>query len=249
MNKLNYKIIAYTLLIGGVITILFSYIMGQQFATALFPTIALLSAFILTGFLVGYLSHGVTFLEPGIGAILLSFALYFIIPALNIRSFEGVWVSDWIIIFLNGILFTFVGAWLGEKFQDSNLSADHLISDSFDWSWMIAGTLMGIASSMIVVNLLDLILGHNPDYFIIPYFFSIFVTGLIVGWKSPGYTVIEAGLAGLLTITIVLNIARLTLLTDSEMGIWYVVLGIILGFFIAVLGGFAGEKIQGTRAK
>ena len=248
MKKLNFRIIFLTFIVGFVITLAFALIMSIQLATALFPTIALMAGFILTGFLIGFFSKGVTFVEPGIGALLISIALFFTIPALNLRGFEGVWNSDWIIIYMNSILLTFVGTWLGEKFENTELNADMLISSDFDWSWLIAGTIMGLTFSMIIVNLLDLIVGPNPDGFIIPYFVALFVAGLVVGWKSPGYTVIEAGLAGFLTVTMVLNIARLTLITEEPIGEWFVILGVIIAFVVSIIGGYVGEKIQTVRA-
>jgi hypothetical protein len=249
MGKLNFKIIALTFIVGLAITLGFAYIMSMQLATALFPTIALMAGFIVTGFLIGFFSKGVTFVEPGIGSILISIVLFFLIPALNLRGFEGVWNSDWMIIFMNSILLTFVGAWLGEKFEDSSLNSEMLIKGNFDWGWMIAGTIMGITFSMILVNLLDLVLGHNPSGFVIPYFVALLVSGLVVGWKSPGYTVLEGGLSGFLTVTMVFNIARLTLITEEPIGEWYIILGILLAFVVSIIGSWIGEKIQSSREK
>jgi len=249
MDKLNIKIIFLTVLVGFALTLSFAYIMADQFAAAMLPTIALLSAFIVTGFVVGFFSKGVTFIEPGIGSIVVAALLFFTIPALNLKGFQGMWTSGWLIIYMNAILLTFAGAWLGEKFEDAELSSDQLIHEHFDWSWMIAGTMMGLTVSMIIVNLLDLILGHNPDSFIVPYFASLLITGLVVGWKSPGYTVLEAGLAGYLTVTIIFNIARMTIITESEIGVWYIIIGTVLGFVVSIIGGFIGEKIQTAREK
>jgi hypothetical protein len=69
----------------------------------------------------------------------------------------------------------------------------------------------------------------------------------MVGLKSPGITIKEAGLSGFLTITILISIVRLTLVTEIEFE--YIFLGLILGFIVSMLGGIAGEKLQSGKEK
>ena len=249
MNTFRFKAFFITVFVGLIFSISFILSVGDQFATALFPTTALLAAFIVSGFFVGYFSNGVTFLEPGLGSIITAVILYFFIPVLNLKGFRGMWDSDWILIFMNAVLLTFAGAWLGEKFENTSLKSDQLLSKSFDWSWMIAGTLMGITSSIIIVLLLDLIFGPDPESFLIPFVLALFITGIIIGWKSPGYTVIEAGIAGFLTLTVLFNILRLTLRTESPVGVWTIIIGLLVGFLEAYFGAAIGEKIQAYQDK
>lgn len=249
MNTFRFKAFFITVFIGLIFTIIFVLSVGDQFATALFPTTALLAAFIISGFFVGYFSNGITFLEPGLGSIITAVILYFFIPVLNLKGFRGMWNSDWILIFMNAVLLTFAGAWLGEKFENTSLKTEQLLSKSFDWSWMIAGTMMGITSSIIIILIFDLLIGHNPDSFLVPFVLALFITGLIIGWKSPGYTAIEAGIAGFLTLTVLFNILRLTLRTESPVGVWTIIVGLLVGFLEAYFGAAIGEKIQEFQEK
>lgn len=242
--KFNFFAFFSSVVIGCIIVILFSWMSGESFANALFPTMAMLSGFIITGFLIGIMSKGVTILEPGLGAIIVAIVTYFVIPLLNVKGFQGLWTADWFIILMNAITFTFIGAWLGEKFQFGVVEQAQSTSPNIDWGWIIAGTILGITITLIIVNVLDLILGHNPHLFAIPYFFAIFCTGLVVGWKSPGITIKEAGLAGFLTITIDFDIIRLLLINEKPIQLGYIIGGLVIGFIVAWLGGWVGEKIQ-----
>ncbi len=247
--KFNLKVFFITIFAGLFLTLSFVLAIGDDFASALFPTVALLSAFLVTGFIIGYLSSGVTFLEPGLGAVILSFILYYVIPVFNLRGFQGIWDSDWVLIFMNGIIFTFAGAWLGEKWQDATLTSDKLVYKDFDWGWMLAGVLMGITSSMITILIMFIIVGPNPDSFLVPFVLALFITGLTVGLKSPGYTVLEAAIAGFLALTLLFNIFRLTLRTEEPIGVWVIIVGLLAAFFESFYGAFLGEKIQAINAK
>ena len=244
MKNFRYRAFFITIFVGLLISSIFMLFVKTEFATALFPTAALLTAFLVTGFFVGFFSNGVTFLEPGLGSIIVAVILYFILPYFEVEGFIGLWKSDWILIFMNAIIITFAGAWLGEKFEFTALKSDQLLSTTFDWSWMIAGTLMGVASSIIIVLFLDLILGPDPESFLIPFVLALFITGILIGWKSPGYTVIEAGIAGFLTLTFLFNIFRLTLRTEQPIGEWTIIVGLIVGFLETYFGAAIGEKIQ-----
>jgi hypothetical protein len=245
--KFNLKVFVITIFMGLLIALAFVLAIGDEFATALFPTISLLSAFIVTGFFIGYLSEGVTFLEPGSGAVILSVLLYFIIPVFNLKGFQGIWDSDWVLIFMNGIILTFAGAWLGEKWENTSLSTEKLIYKNFDWGWMLAGVLMGITASMIVILIMFLIIGPNPESFLVPFVLALFITGVIVGWKSPGYTVLEAAIAGFLSLTLMFNIFRLTLRTEEPIGVWTIIIGLLAAYFESYFGAHIGEKIQELR--
>jgi len=249
-KKFNFGALLLSILVGIVFVNLLAWLTGPEFADAFFPGLALLVGFTISGFTIGIMSKDVTITEPGIGAIVVSLVTYFIIQALDLRGFQGVWASDWILIFLNAIILTFVGAWLGEKFQQGKLE-DHHTTDSFglDWSWIVAGAFMGIIVSIVLVVLLDLIIGHHPSAFILPFVIALIINGLVIGLKSPGVTILEAGYSGLFTIIANLNIIRLTLMDNTEIGVEYIIGGLVLGFVMPLLGAFIGEKLQGSDIK
>ena len=193
-SKIHINSIIYSVIIGLVIICGFAFITGAKFATALFPEMALLAGFIITGFIVGYSSKGVTIIEPGIGAVIVSVLTYFLIPLFGIETFKHIWLTDWILLYLNGFVLSFVGAWLGELLQHGDIT-EHLEGDAIHWNWVIAGTITGITVSIFIVNLLTIMFGPNPAEFLVPYFLSLLIAGLVIGWKSPGVTIREAGIS------------------------------------------------------
>ena len=243
----NVKALFISILVGSILVIFFSWASGSRFDTSLFPVLAMLSGFIITGFIIGIISKGVTILEPGLGSIIVAAVTYFVIPSLNIRGFTDInQDSDWIIILLNSAMLTFLGAWLGEMFQHGEVKKEENAT-SFNWGWVFAGTVFGVVIGIVIAIITYLIVGDKPIYFIIPFFIGLFFTGLMVGLKSPGITVKEAGLSGFLTITILTSIVRLTLVTEIEYV--FIFLGLIIGYLVAMLGGIAGEKLQSDEVK
>ncbi|MCL5990576.1 MAG: hypothetical protein M1419_00540, partial [Bacteroidetes bacterium] len=172
----------------------------------------------------------------------------FVLPSLQINGFNDITQdSDWIIILMNGVVLTFLGAWLGEMFQHGEIQMEENKSISFNWSWVFAGTVFGFLVSIIIAVIVNLIVGDEPFYFIIPFFVGLFFTGIMVGLKSPGITIKEAGLSGFITITILTSVVRLTLVTEIEFE--YIFLGLVLGYIVAMLGGIVGEKMQSRKEK
>lgn len=249
-KKFSFTAFFISVIIGAVLLIAFSWATGPKFSNALFPSMSILAAFMVTGFLTGILSKDITISEPGIGSIVLAVIGVLVIPAMKLKGFEGVTASDWLLIMMNGIIFTFLGAWLGEKFQHGVINAPSSDSSEIDWGWIVAGTIFGIGVSLILVILLDLVFGHNPSSFIIPFIIALLLSGLVIGWKSPGVTIIEAGLAGFLTITADLNILRLTIFGDTmSIDLGWLIGALVVGFVTSLAGGFIGEGIQKSKAK
>ena len=244
MKSLSFGSLVLSIIVGTALVFGFAYITGDFYAAPLFPTLAILSGFIITGFLIGLISKEVTIVETGIGAIIVAILTYFIVPAFELKGFASVAGTDWLLILINGIVLTFLGAWLGEKIQHGSLPAPG--SSDFDWGWVIAGTLLGVTLNIVLVILLTLLIGANPSKFYIPFFLSLFIVGLVIGRFSPGITIKEAGLAGFLIIAIDFDIVRITLYQES-FALSYIIGGIILGFIATWIGGFIGEKMQASK--
>ena len=156
-SKFSFKTLIVSAIVGIIIVLSFSWLSGSRFDEAHYPVIALLAGFVVTGFVVGIISEGITILEPGLGSIIVAIVSYFAISTCKIKGFaEFTQCSDWVILMMNGIVLTFVGAWLGEKFQ-----SDKPVSDNqkpiLDVSWIIAGTVfgpvIGMALSMQAVSM------------------------------------------------------------------------------------------------
>ncbi|MCX6146407.1 MAG: hypothetical protein NTW25_04040 [Candidatus Kapabacteria bacterium] len=239
-----------TIVFGMVLIIGFALLIGNNYAVPTLPIIAMVSGFIICGILVGMLSKGITILEPGVGAIVISICVYFLFPELGIKAFISLSHADWLLILLNSTILTFAGAWLGEKLQNGIVGSDEIQENSkIDWSWVFAGSILGITTSLLFVNLegLDMIYGFfafDPDIYYIPYFIVLFGVGVIVGWMSPGVTIVESAIAGFITLNYNMTIVHLTLYSFSP---FYIIIGLLLGLTVTYFGGWVGEIIQSKR--
>ena len=153
-SKFHIGALIFSVIIGFGIVMLFSRVSGGQYQTPLFPILALLSGFIITGFSIGITTKGVTILEPGLGSIVVAVLTYLVLPLLNLKGFQGIWHSDWLLIFMNAIILTFIGSWLGEKFQHGVVDSSNNNTISIDWGWIVAGTMVGLTVSLIMINIL-----------------------------------------------------------------------------------------------
>ncbi len=247
-NSFNVGALILSIIVGIIVVVGFAYITGDLYAAPLFPVTALLAGFIITGFTIGIISKGVTLIEPGLGSILVAAISFLIIPGFGLSGFMDLTDSDWILILLNAVILTFVGAWLGEMFQHGLI--DHS-KDAFPhlyWGWILAGTVFGVTLTIVLVNLLTLIFGANPSMFYIPYFISLLFVGIVIGWYSPGITIKEAGIAGFLIMTFEFDIVKLTLFTDY-IGLDFLIGGLALGFVVTLIGGWLGERLQKVRER
>jgi hypothetical protein len=111
----------------------------------------------------------------------------------------------------------------------------------------VAGTVFGIVFCIIIGIIVNFIFGNQPIYFIIPFFITLYLSGLLTGLKSTGVTTKEAGISGFLIMTIIFTIVRQTLVTEIE--IEYIIGGIVIGYFTSLIGGWSGEKLQSKKAK
>lgn len=275
MQKFDFKSFIMTIGLGLVLNSVFLFFTGNSYEDPFLPILGMLSIFMLVGAIVGIQSEDITILEPGLGSILVSLFLYILLPIMNLESLSAISESDWIIVMMNNIIMTFVGAWLGEKLHAGYLGQEmdfvyhkptqiHIEngnetnntatintqsdnkSDGISWSWVIAGTVLGLILSMIIVNIFGLILNVSVLKLFIVTGIAFLLTGIAIGRLSPGVTILESGLAGFLVMTIDLNIFRVT---HEEIPIMYLICVLVGAFALTYLGGFLGEKLQEKSGK
>lgn len=217
---------------------------GSRHAEPIMSVLGIFSAFLITGIIVGLSSKGVTILEPGLASIVVSTLIFYFSPWINAQSLLTVSDGDWLLILLNSVILTFIGAWLGEKLQNAISGKEDIIETEMDWGWTLGGTVLGVTASLILVNIFGFVENLEEITFFIPFAFTLLITGIVIGWMSKGVTITEAGFAGFLTITIDLTIIRLALV---DLEVKHILLSLVLGFIITYIGGYIGEKIQSAK--
>ncbi len=247
-KSLDIKSLALSVIVGIPLIIFLALLTGDV-ATPVLPFMAILGGYIFTGIIAGLVSNDETIAEPGIASILVGVVTYLILTSMSLNCFKllqgDAYVTNMILLTLNGIILTFAGAWAGEKLQgtlDNNQSKSKLI----EWGWIICGAIVGVAISMLITNLIIKFFGFYLPPLLIALVVGLYVTGLIVGLKSPGVTIKEAALAGLFTTVINLDIFKFSIDPDTHfLTITGVLISIVLGLLAALAGGVSGERIQG----
>ncbi len=246
-NQFDMKSFAYTIIIGLVLNVIFLLLVGNKYDNFLLPSLGMMSLFMITGAIVGIKSQDITILEPGLGSIFVSIIIFILIPILDLSSFDALVESDWMIIMMNNIILTFVGAWLGEVlfagFNGQELHSIEITNSNkhISWNWVLAGTVLGIILSMIVVNIFGLILNMNFYILISIICITFVLIGVIIGRLSPGVTITESGIAGFLVMIVDTNLFRAT---HDVIPIEFIIGSLLGAFVMTYLGGYFGEKLQ-----
>ncbi len=229
--------------VGSVITLFLAYISGSSFSALPFPIIAILSGFVVTGIVEGILSKGVTILEPAIGAVLVGIVLFIVLPMMNIRGFHDLDSAVLVVMLINGVILSALGGWVGEKLQGT-LDDDIPDESPIDWGWVMCGAALATTITMLCASSLVVVLGYHLTNHFLAFFLGLFIAGLIIGYRSPGIAVKEAGVAGFLAVVLNIDIVCVAL---GMLDITIILSGLVLGILMTLLGGWVGEKIQEGR--
>lgn len=246
--------------IGVIFVVLLTWMNGNAFAAPTFPLLAMISGFILAGVSYGYLSEGETVMEPALAAVLVAVASYFIITALDLRCFrglvqEGTYTYTMVISFMNGLILTFAGAWAGEKLERTYAGTG---SPAMEWGWIVAGSILGLAVSLFLANLVIWLFGlftgsyaalepGNAWVMLFVVFLGLQATGYVCAFRSPGDTSYEAAVSGIITLILLIDVFVFTLAGvagDPILSYLRMTLVLFVGLLASLVGGYVGERMQ-----
>ncbi|MFZ4621228.1 MAG: hypothetical protein ACOYNS_11775 [Bacteroidota bacterium] len=232
-------------IIAGTALCLSLYLMiAKTFHIPLIPTFMSLLGFVVMGIIVGFKSEGYTIKEPAIGGFV---TLLLVGLVLSFGFGVSFTTTEFIAAPIIGLILGLVGGWVGEQIQ---ITPEELVKEleadkkgGLQWGWILAGTVIAfIFNAFFVVGGFAL-LKFGMSGLLISLGASFLFAGLLVGYFSPGVTIMEAGIAGVLSV--VMNAVFLytfSLLMLNEM---VVVLEMIVGgFVLSLIGGWLGEKLQ-----
>jgi hypothetical protein len=250
---LQWKWILIGLFFGLVITFLSMDLIAPNYPGSIMPTfIVMVIGFSIMGIFVGYLSPGITIKESSISGIIMIiiFLLYF-----SILSQISIPLYYIIVTSIVGFVFSLLGGWIGEVLQAQSPQK----TSGLQWSWIAVGVVLGF----LVSNTLLLILAPKYNERTVLYILSIgfIITGIIVGLKSPGKTILESTVAGV--ITVLLDYLFIIFITTQNISIYVfqeqnltthtlqlkitviqIIGGFIVGLILALVGGVIGEALQ-----
>jgi hypothetical protein len=129
------------------------------------------------------------------------------------------------------------------------------MSGTLDWKWIGIGVVVMIVLNLVAGLILRLALGSQLEGVTSPEevqlsggqvllaavlnFLAFAIGGFIVGLKSSGRTILEPGISAAIAVLI-------ALLISGNFGLVNLIAGGIVPFLAGVLGGWLGEKRQGT---
>ncbi len=241
---LEWKWIVTGIVAGTALCLSLHLMIAQTFHIPLIPTFMSLLGFVVMGIIIGYKSEGYTLKEPGIGG----FITLLLVGNILAFGFDyNFTMTEKIVAPVLGLILGLIGGWVGEQIQ---ITPEELVKELEDdkkgklqWGWILAGTVIAFIFNAFFVIGGFALLKFGMGGIIMALGASFLFAGLLVGYFSPGVTIMEAGIAGVLSV--VLNAVFLysfsLLMMDESV---YVLEGLAVGFVLSLVGGWLGEKLQ-----
>jgi len=239
--KLHWKWVLLSVVVGLAIVGSSYYLVAPMFHSKEILALVMLVGFILMGAIIGYFSPGVTINEVTLGGgfvmLIMLWLLYFFKSELRYSPIIN------LLLFLLGLAFSWVGGWVGEKLQGDQTSQEEAQSKKFLWKWVLVGAVVGFALNVLFVAILaTLFSAYLYKFAFTGFVVSFIVTGFAVGVKSPGVTLKEPALAGLLVV--LLDWIFLNFIIHLRLSSLFLTTGLIIGFLFTLFGAWLGEKYQ-----
>ncbi|KAB2881334.1 hypothetical protein F9K33_00905 [bacterium] len=220
------------ILIG--ILVLISY---AKFHNPVIPYLITGLAYILTGMILGHYSSGHTIKEAALVGMIIPIVGMILTRLYEVQSqLTELSVFQILLLIVGGILLTQLGGWIGEEMEGFNQPTKFI-----QWHWIIVASVVGFMLNCFILFFVSLFF-----YKLIPIALflalSVIASGIVAGYKSPGNTELECGIAG--TVTILFNYLFLKFGLDIEIPVFVLLIALIGGGIFGLFGGWVGEKIQ-----
>jgi hypothetical protein len=240
-SKMHWKWVILSVIAGLIIVGASYYIVAPTFHSGEVQALVMLVGFIVTGAIIGYFSPGITINESSVGGALVMIVMLFLLYVTKAETNYTAAIN--LLLLILGVGFSWVGGWAGEKLQGDEGSAAEKQIKKFLWKWVLVGVVLGFAFNVLFVFLLStMFLVYLFKFAFIGFIVSFVLTGFIVGFKSPGETLKEPAVAGLLAV--ILDWLFLKFIIVLAVPTMYLVLGLIMGFMLSLFGAWLGEKYQ-----
>jgi len=236
-DPLQWKWIGLGIGLGALLIWTFLFLVDPHLERLIVAGYVLALALILSGILVGRLSPGETIRETAIvGGVL-------VVGSGGLASVfldTGVPIFMWLVAPLYAAPLTMLGGWVGEMLQGTLVGSRR--DEMLDWPWVIVSVVVGLALSTFAVLVASSRFGIEPTESLWIFAVSFLATGLMVGYFSPGRTLVEPAVAaGLMT---VINAGFLiTWFGELPVGQLFIV-GFGGSIVLALVGGWLGERLQ-----
>jgi len=194
---------------------------------------------LLVGILVGAASRGETLREAAVAGLMLS-VLTIAIVALQLQIEVPVLV--WVAGPFYALVLALIGGYVGEMLQGTLEEA--YVDRPVDWPWVFVSIVIGFTLGTYSLFLVGSVLPDSqlPDMAILAG--AYFITGVVVGFFSPGRTMIEPAIAAAGLMIAHGGFVLLYLEPRPEIGSLLTLF--VVGTLLALAGGWLGETLQGA---
>jgi hypothetical protein len=192
---------------------------------------------ILVGIFVGAASRGEALREAAVAGLMLAvLTLALIAFQMRVPVSTPMWVAGP----FGALLLALLGGFVGEMLQGTLDEA--YVDRPIDWPWVFVSVVVGFTLSTYALFLTHALLPASPAQDAIVLTGAFLVTGVLVGFYSPGKTMVEPGIAaaGL----ILAHIGFLTVFVEAPPSIGWLALAFAVGTGLALAGGWMGEALQ-----
>jgi hypothetical protein len=239
-QPLRWAWVAGGVIMGAVLIGLFMFIVDPELQRPAVSGLIVSLTFVLVGVLVGYRSRGETIREAATAGIILMLIVVLIAAVLiGIPARPLVWLLGPFF----GAMLALIGGYAGEMLQGT-LSEAHE-DRAVDWPWVFVSVVIGFSLSTYLVFIGRALFDMSPSEGLVVFGISFFVTGWIVGYFSPGVTMVEPAIAagGL----VALHSAFIVLWFEVGPPAQTLLVALAGGMLAALAGGWLGERMQAAR--
>jgi hypothetical protein len=242
--KLHWKWVTLSVIAGLIIVGASYLIVAPMFHSGEIQVLIMLGGFVVTGAIIGYFSPGITINEASLGGALVMVVMLILLAITNAEIHFSKAIN--LLLLILGVGFSWVGGWAGEKLQGDESSVDEKNIKKFLWKWVLVGGVIGFALNVLLVFLFSTLFPLHIFKFALAGFIGSFVvTGFIVGVKSPGVTLREPAVAGLLIVILDWVFLRFVIsLSSQTLTTTYLIVGLVMGFMLSLFGAWLGELYQ-----
>jgi hypothetical protein len=240
-TKLQWKWVIFSVVAGLVLVGASYFIVAPMFHSGEVQVLIMLGGCIITGAVIGYFSPGITMNEASMGGALVMLIMYLLRLITNAEIHFSNSLN--ILLLFLGIGFSWLGGWAGEKLQGDESSAEEKQTKKFIWKWVLVGAIIAFALNVLFVFILSTLFPvHIYKLSTAGFIVSFVVMGFIVGYKSPGITLKEPAVAGILAV--ILDWIYLNFVITYHVPGKFIVIGLTMGFIISLFGAWLGELYQ-----
>jgi uncharacterized membrane protein len=243
-TKLHWQWVILSVVAGLILVGASYFIVAPMFHSGEVQVLIMLGGCIITGAVIGYFSPGITINEASIGGALVMLIMFFLRAITNAEIHFSTSIN--ILLLFLGVGFSWLGGWAGEKLQGDESSAEEKLAKKFIWKWVLVGVIIAFALNVLFVFILSTIFPlHIYKLSTAGFIVSFVIMGFVVGFKSPGITLREPAVAGILAV--ILDWIYLRLVITYSVPGKFIVIGLIMGFLISLFGAWLGELYQKSK--